>query len=558
MKLIYPPTIHWEGGLVFQRPQQLMKAFANAGHRSVFMEYGRYDGTVYFRDGVEICDCRTLLPKGRETTILWVTHPPYYRFVETFHADLLVFDYIDEAADEFAVWNNSDLTKAFETADVITVVSQRLREMVMKQFPSKSVILLPNAADYEHFCDAKSLPVPPDMAHIAQPVLGFMGSIASWIDTDLIYQIAKLQPDWSIVLIGTDYIGVGEIFANCPNVHFLGRKLYNELPKYVGQFTVGLVPFQVRDMTHSSSPIKMFEYLAAGVPVVSTPIREALECPHVATGATAKEFVEEIDCLLSRAVPAVKLKEFARKESWKARVKQMEEVLVQLAEEKEKQIGFKDNELLRLRQFPVTSPDYWDIRFLTDWENLRGRGQTAFFAEVILAHLPKRLKNEIKTNRYSLCDAGCALGDAVHILAKAFPDSSITGIDFSTEAIIKAKRLYPHYSFQIQDAFDLSETYDVIFSSNVLALYDDPFPVINRMLEKANRYLILLLPFQCDTVTPENRFIFTSNHFPREMGKFELVLAKEIDCSLTSQPYCSSKQVLVVYKRNQDKSFGDH
>jgi hypothetical protein len=162
------------------------KSFAQAGHRAVFMEYGRYDRTVYFRDGVEVCDCRSLLPKGEETTVLWVTHPPYCRFKDAFHADLLVFDYIDEEIEEFSIWNNSNLKEAIGTVDVITVVSQRLYDMVTGLFPGKQVILLPNAADYEHFCDAKKLSIPPDMAHIPQPILGFMGSIFSWIDTELI------------------------------------------------------------------------------------------------------------------------------------------------------------------------------------------------------------------------------------------------------------------------------------------------------------------------------------------------------------------------------------
>jgi 2-polyprenyl-3-methyl-5-hydroxy-6-metoxy-1,4-benzoquinol methylase len=545
MKFIYPPTIHWEGSLVFQRPQQLMKAFAKAGHRSVFMEYGRYDGTVYFRDGVEICDCRSLLPKGEETTVLWVTHPPYYRFKDTFHADLIVFDYIDEAAEEFAVWNNLDLQKAMDTADVITVVSQRLYDMVTTLFPTKPVLLLPNAADFEHFCDAKTKPAPPEIANIPKPILGFMGSIASWIDVSLIQEVAELRPDWSIVLLGNDYVGVEGIFANCPNVFFLGRKLYHELPPYVGQFSVGLVPFQVRNMTHSSSPIKMYEYLAAGVPVISTPIQEAVDCAYVSTGATATAWVENIESILSTDTD--ELKAFAFTESWEARVKQVEPVLEQLAKDKVK------TKILRMQSFPVTSPIYWDIRFLTDWENLSGRAQTAFFANLILQYLPKDLREEIQSNSYHLCDIGCGLGDAIPRYTEAFSNSAIVGVDFSTEAITKADRYYPSYTFQIQNIENFTDEYDVIFCSNVLALFHHPFSVINRLLENVKHYLILLLPFQLNEETAENQFIFEPDSFPVKIGNFRLTTMAEIDCNQIPQSYCQSKQVLVVYRFAGDK-----
>lgn len=553
MQIIYPPTIHWEGGIVFQRPQQLMKAFAKKGYRAVFMEYGRYDGTVYFRDGVEVCDCRSLLPKAKETSILWVSHPPYYRFTETMQADLLVFDYIDEAAEEFAIWNNSDLKEAMEKADVITVVSQRLYDIVTEQFPTKHVILLPNAADYEHFCNAKKVAAPSDMMHISQPILGFIGSLTTWIDTELIQQLAKLRPDWSIVLIGNDYINVEGIFADYPNVYFLGRKLYNELPPYVGQFAIGLVPFQVRNMTHSSSPIKMYEYLAAGLPVISTPIKEAVDCPFVSIGATAEEWVKKIECILSTRLDEDELKTFALQESWETRIKQVEPILVKMAEEKKLTQGYGDQEIFRLHQFPVTSSHYWDIRFLTDWENLQGRGQTAFFADVIIKHLPDWLMNEINHNHYNVCDLGCGLGDALSHYDEAFSNSSITGIDFSREAIIKAKRNYPQYQFQIQNAIHLSNKYDVTILSNVLSLYHEPFLILKQLLKQINQYMILLVPFQNHTETIENQFCFEDEHFPEMIGKFALVFKKEIDCSQITHSYCQSKQMLAVYKNSSQK-----
>lgn len=541
MKVIYPPTIHWEGSLVFQRPQQLMKAFAKLGHRAVFMEYGRYDGAVYYRDGVEICDCRSILPRAEELTVLWVSHAPFYRFKERFHADLVVFDYIDEAAEEFAVWNNHDLQKAMEAADVITVVSQRLYDIVKQLFPEKSLILMPNAADFEHFCDSKRMSAPAELQHISKPILGFMGSIASWIDVSIMKEVASQRPDWSIVLLGNDYLGVESLFANYPNVFFLGRKLYHELPSYVGQFTVGIVPFQVRDMTHSSSPIKMYEYLAAGVPVISTPIQEAVDCPYVATGATATEWIEKIEHIMNQNT--VELQSFALQESWEARVRQIEPVLINLAREKQLK------GVSRRKSFSPVSSTYWDIRFLTDWENLGGRNQTTFFANVIIDFLPEEIRMELQCSTYRLCDMGCALGDALPVYAKTFPLSTVGGLDFSVEAVKKARLHYPELSFEVQSMENMTHEYDVIFCSNVLALYADPISSLRKLTEKAERYVFLLLPFQNEQQTPENQSLFTVDSFPETIDRFKLVALIEIDCSKIPQSYCQSEQVLVVYKK---------
>jgi 2-polyprenyl-3-methyl-5-hydroxy-6-metoxy-1,4-benzoquinol methylase len=401
---------------------------------------------------------------------------------------------------------------------------------------------VPNAADYEHFCNAKKMLAPQEMQHIPRPILGFMGSIASWIDVSIMKEVAEQRPDWSIVLLGNDYIGVESIFADCPNVFFLGRKLYHELPAYVGQFAVGMVPFQVRDMTHSSSPIKMYEYLAAGVPVISTPIQEAIDCPYVATGATATEWVKEIERITKGN--SEELQAFALKESWEARVIQIEPILAELAKNKE------IKKVKRRETFAPTKSTYWDIRFLTDWENLNGKNQTAFFADVIVNFLPDNIKKQIQNSSYQLCDVGCALGDAIPVYAKYFPVSKVEGIDFSTEAINKARLSHPEYSFQVESIDNMTNDYDIIFCSNVLALYPDPIPSMMQLMQKARHYVVLLLPFQSEQKTQENQTVFTFDSFPDSIDQFQLISIEEIDCGKLPQSYCQSKQVLVIYKNS--------
>lgn len=259
--------------------------------------------------------------------------PPLFRLKEFYQIDLLVFDYIDETTEEFAICNDSSLTQAFENADIITVVSQRLFNIICEKYPFKSIVLLPNAADIEHFHLAKELRLAVDIVGQKQPLIGFMGSISTWIDIEFLTKLVQLRRDWNFVFIGPDYIQVTSQLALFSNVSFLGRKMYQELLVYIGSFDVGIVPFQVRDMTHSSSSIKMYEYLAAGIPCISTPIQEALSCPFVVTGAVAEEWVEQIDKLLKAPPQSEMLQQYAATHSWKERITIFEAILDQKKKE---------------------------------------------------------------------------------------------------------------------------------------------------------------------------------------------------------------------------------
>lgn len=200
---------------------------------------------------------------------------------------------------------------------------------------------------------------------------------------------------------------------------------------------------------------------------------------------------------------------------------------------------------------PINSKKFWDQLFKNSWEERRGREQTIFFAKVAFDHFPDWLLKEIHSRAYTICDVGCALGDAVHALAQAFPNSIVKGIDFSQEAISKAKQLYPAYKFDVEDVTKISKSYDVIFSSNTLEHFHEPIPVMHKLLQQTNQYLILLLPFQDDTGTAEHFFRFDFEHFPEKINHFQLSHLQEIDCSLIPHSYWNAKQVLVIYEKEK-------
>jgi len=136
----------------------------------------------------------------------------------------------------------------------------------------------PNVADFEHFAQAHDDgPIPEDLASIPKPRLVYMGALSDFkVNFDLLHKVAADRPDWHIVLIGSEREGQQDTalaaLSSLPNVHLLGHRPYQQLPGYLRGMCVGLLPTHVNEYTRSMFPMKYFEYLAAGLPVVSTPL----------------------------------------------------------------------------------------------------------------------------------------------------------------------------------------------------------------------------------------------------------------------------------------------
>ena len=180
----------------------------------------------------------------------------------------------------------------------------------------------------EHFAGHRPGPVPTDLAAIVSrggPIVGYYGAIAEWIDYELLDYAAERLDDHSFVFIGPNYdqtMDHAEVFGR-PNVWWLGPKGYDILPAYLENFSVATIPFRVNDVTHGVSPLKLFEYMAGGKPVVTTAMREAQHYEHVLVAHDPDEWVK----LLGTAVdlssdPAfvAGLQRVARANTWEQRV----------------------------------------------------------------------------------------------------------------------------------------------------------------------------------------------------------------------------------------------
>lgn len=204
-------------------------------------------------------------------------------------------------------------------ADIVIVSADRLYKS-KAPFNERTVIVR-HGVDFEHFrkaLDSRTV-VPADIAHLPRPVIGFFGLIADWVDLELIAQVARRFPQGSMVLLGKATTDL-KVLKEIPNVQLLGRKPYELLPAYCKGFDVALMPFRINELTLNANPLKVREYLAAGLPVVSTAIPEVEVLGLCRIGRSRESFVREVENALADPGPSAPRSEAIRSESWEARL----------------------------------------------------------------------------------------------------------------------------------------------------------------------------------------------------------------------------------------------
>ena len=320
--------LHWN--FVFQRPQHLMSRFT-ADWQVLFWEEPRYNAdssglavtvcektgvtvvTPYLAAGLNAADAnatlRTLLDQlvsGRAPTrmVLWYYTPMMLPFSEQVAADCVVYDCMDELANfKGAPPELLPLEqRLIEQADLVFTGGYSLYEA--KRDRHRNVHPFPSGVEVQHFAAARFDGVEPsDQAAIPGPRLGFYGVIDERMDLALLSAVADARPDWSLVIVGP-VVKIAEAdLPRRPNLHYLGSKSYAQLPDYLRGWDVALMPFAINEATRFISPTKTPEYLAAGCPVVSTPITDVIrhygDMDAVAIANTPQAFVAACEAALA-------------------------------------------------------------------------------------------------------------------------------------------------------------------------------------------------------------------------------------------------------------------
>jgi hypothetical protein len=332
---IFLPSVPWTLHL-FQRPQHLARHLARQGAIVVYDCSGtdedisglveREPGLFLFKGAPELL---TTLPDP----ILWTftynfpqrgAYPASCRVVYDWIDDLSVFPY-DQA------WLQRCHDRALAEADLVVSVARPLHELALQQRPD--AVYLPNAADFDHFNQPLPAVSDPALARLVadgRPIAGYYGALASWFDYDLLHELAQQRPDWNFVLIGPDYDGsiLNQPLLRQSNVTWVGPRPYAELPQWLAQMSCALIPFQLNDITHATSPLKLYEYFSGGKPVIATAMPECLAHPEVQIVDCVEAFSRELDVAQEKGKDAgfvAQLRHAGRANSWSSRVQTVRE-----------------------------------------------------------------------------------------------------------------------------------------------------------------------------------------------------------------------------------------
>jgi len=359
------PIINWD--FRFQRPQQLLTQFARDGHRvfylkATFAGFGKPaasmrrisagifevalpgDSTVaLYRD--ELCGptlkwsvraLRAFIQVNRVNEALCLVHHPFWeplaRWLNKEYGWKIVYDCLDDVTG-FDVAHpriaQQERQLAMESA-LVLCTSQKLLHRLRRLNPK--CILVPNAADYEHFSRLPRRSASP-LAGLPRPVVGYYGAISEWFDAPGVLWAARSHPDWSFVLIGDTWGADVSRFSMCDNITLLGEKPYADLPAYLSAFDVCTIPFLRIPLTQATNPVKFYEYLSTGKPIVAASLPDLRRFNAVIhTYSTPKQFVTCLETALAVESPqlARRRRAIAQENTWPKRYQQIKACLKEL------------------------------------------------------------------------------------------------------------------------------------------------------------------------------------------------------------------------------------
>jgi UDP-galactopyranose mutase len=345
---------HLRWNFVYQRPQHLLKRFAKHA-RVFFIEEPVFDADIAYLDnslspeGVWIivphlqsgesdpCTRQILLLQNLFSYfnvtdyLCWYYTPMALTISAKLSPRLIVYDCMDE----LSAFKNpppgiiAKETELLQKADLVFTGGHSLYNAKKKAHPR--IYPFPSSIDKKHFAKARrKLLDPVDQENIPYPRIGFFGVIDERMDIALLDEMARLQPDWHFVLVGPIVkIDPGALPAHS-NIHYLGSKDYKKLPEYLAGWEVAMMPFALNESTRFISPTKTPEYLAGGVPVVSTAIQDVVN-PYGDKGLvyiahSAEDFIEGIAQQLEKKHDTSWLQEvdsFLEDNSWDTTVDKM-------------------------------------------------------------------------------------------------------------------------------------------------------------------------------------------------------------------------------------------
>ena len=366
------PIISW--GFRWQRPQHLLSGLAKKGYTVLYIskdfqyrkidkedkidnviQMKKLDTNIYkvylnsiqslniYKDELDTNNVDWFMKQiaylldifKKQELIYFVQFPNWLNLVEKLvnkHRGKIVFDCMDEHSgfsnvDKMIIEHEHELLKI---SDLVLSSSNKLYNKNINF--NKNTVMIKNGTEFDFF--AKKQETNELDEYKNKPIIGYYGAIADWFDIDLIEYCALQRPNYNFILIGSTFSCNVEKAKALNNVFFLGEKPYNELPKYLYKFDVCTIPFKIIPLIEATNPVKFYEYISAGKPVVSTPLPELEEFKDICyIASTKEEFLKMLDIAVAEKKQTYydelikKRISIAKSNSWKSRVNALDDRL---------------------------------------------------------------------------------------------------------------------------------------------------------------------------------------------------------------------------------------
>lgn len=267
-----------------------------------------------------------------EPELLWIDHLTFEGLVDRVRARRSIYRMADDPElfpDPYPPRLLQRLPRLLDRVDLVVATARRLVDRARERRGGQGVIYVPNGVDYDHFAGEHAEPA--DLAGIPRPRALYVGSLEPWFDTETVVAAARAHPTYRFIIIGPKRIDIGAL-RGLHNVEILGPRPYDIIPAYMAHADVGVIPFRPSESIQAAHPIKVYEYLATGLPVVATDWEElaAMDAPIRRT-ASAEEFASAVEAAVQDPGDPAPRRAFARANAWSARFEVVEQALNGLA-----------------------------------------------------------------------------------------------------------------------------------------------------------------------------------------------------------------------------------
>jgi len=331
------PCIDWHIPL-YQRPHQIATELAKDYNNFILFvsDQYRYDNfaccekiqdRIYLYSHRMVGRLDEVLENSSEVIVVmsWMRQS---HLLKKFSYKKLIYEYIDDMS--LFYFHTPQMEELhynlMATADLTVCTAKVLYEKALPY--ARKAILSPNAGDYEFFHNNRGVAVNKLIAgktDQAVCVIGYYGCLAKWFDYDLVIEVARRKPEWCFVFIGYSFDGTADILkkVDLANIIHIPAQPYKSLPSFVSAFDIQCIPFLINDITLSTSPVKLFEYMASGKPIITSRMPECCNYRTVATYVNADDFIDKVVNLIPLKNDANFLAEMdseARENTWESRV----------------------------------------------------------------------------------------------------------------------------------------------------------------------------------------------------------------------------------------------